>query len=103
VNSKATSPGADVIVLDGPFDEATARRLEEALLHVRPGAGVRVDLSRVRELHDEALARLALALIRRAGAVRVALVGLRRHQRRLLRYLGVEADAGAGGWAADAG
>jgi hypothetical protein len=63
-----------------------------------------LDVSRVRDLHDQALARLALALTRRSGAVRVALLGLRRHQRRLLRYLGVDAgaEAAADGWAADA-
>jgi ABC-type transporter Mla MlaB component len=91
--SESARAATDLIVLDGVFDDDAARRLEDALDSAGTGARVRLDLSRVRELHDHALALLAKVLAGRADAVRVAPLGLRRHQLRLLRYLGVDAVA----------
>jgi hypothetical protein len=91
----------DLIVLDGVFDDVAARHLEDALDHAGPGARVLLDLTHVRELQDHGLALLARVLAGRAGAVRVALLGLRRHQLRLLRYLGVDPGPFEGGLAVD--
>jgi hypothetical protein len=91
--SAAPRPDDVVFQVVGVFDDLAARRLEDALAQARPGARVRLDLSRARELQDHGLALVARALGGRAGAVRVALLGLRRHQVRLLRYLGVDVTA----------
>jgi hypothetical protein len=71
--------------LTGSLDLPAARRLCDALI----GAGrVRlvVDVSRARELHDDALALLSGAL--KLLGPRVSLRGLNRHHAKLLRYLG---------------
>jgi hypothetical protein len=71
--------------LTGSFDLAAARTLCDALI-----AGGRrevlVDVTRVRDVHDDALALLSRAMHVLRG--RVALRGLNRHQLRVLRYLG---------------
>lgn len=78
--------GATEIRLAGVFDIAAARRVAEAVDEA-PYAEVRVDLTRVRECHDFALALLGETLAgRRAPTV---VVGLGQHQRRLLRQLGI--------------
>jgi hypothetical protein len=80
-----------VIRMKGVFDAAAAQQLSSALEEAgggANGAGVRVDLTDVREFHDFAIAMLARAL---AGRNRVAVSGLRQHQLRLLRYFGVDA------------
>ena len=59
---------------------------------VFPGdAEVYVDLSRVREFHDRAVAMLADVLA--VARARVSVRGLRQHQYRMLRYLGVMPSA----------
>jgi hypothetical protein len=55
---------------------------------VEPGACLRVDLTKVREFHDFAVAVLAQALTR--CRAQVTLLGLRQHQIRVLRYFGVD-------------
>ena len=76
-----------VIRVEGVFDAAAAQRLASAL-ESADGDDVRVDLTDVREFHDFGIAMLARALSGRHG---VALSGLRQHQRRLLRYFGIDA------------
>lgn len=97
MESEARVAGPVVIRADGTFDvpaaERVARELEEAA-----GLEVRVDLTRVRDFHDFGVAVLARAL---AGRREVPVRGLRTHQIRLLRYLGIEA-AGEPGLPADA-
>src|SRR5512139_1413181 len=80
-----------LIRLDGTFDLAAAGEIQRALADSPEGTEVYVDLSQVREFHDRAVAVLAEALkaIRHPISVR----GLRQHQYRMLRYLGVEAAA----------
>jgi hypothetical protein len=51
---------------------------------------VRVDLTQVRDFHDFGVAVLARAL---ASRRQVSVRGLRTHQIRLLRYLGIDAAA----------
>lgn len=71
--------------LTGSLDLPAARRLCDSLI----GAGrerLVVDVSRARELHDDALALLSGAL-KLLGA-RVVLRGLNQHHAKLLRYLG---------------
>jgi hypothetical protein len=79
--------GSLVIRMDGAFDVEAVRTIEERLAALPVEAEVYVDLTRVREFHDRAVARLAdtLAVTR----ARVSVRGLRQHQYRMLRYLGV--------------
>jgi len=76
-----------IIELDGTFDVPAAERLSLALAEAGE-AEVRVDLSHVRDFHDFNVAVLARAL---AGRRKVSVRGLRNHQVRLLKYLGIEA------------
>ncbi len=86
------------IRVDGVFDIEAARRvaaqLEEAVY-----ADVRIDMTRVREFHDFAVALLAENIAGRKAPT--AVLGLQEHHRRLLRHLGIdgggsEANGGAG-------
>jgi hypothetical protein len=63
------------------------RRLADALADAGPEREVYVDLGHVREFNDCGIAVLAQAL--RESPARVSLRGLRQHQHRMLRYLGV--------------
>jgi hypothetical protein len=85
-----SAPGEVVLRLEGVFDVPAARRVERMLERAKAGDAVRLDLTHVREFHDFGIAILAQAL-KHGGAVRVALLGLRQHQFRLLRYFGVDA------------
>jgi len=78
-----------VIEADGTFDVPAAERVARALQQAA-GLEVRVDLTQVRDFHDFGLAVLARAL---ASRRQVKVRGLRTHQIRLLRYLGVDAVA----------
>jgi hypothetical protein len=85
-------PHQKVIRMEGTFDLPAAREVAEALEAAPAGLEVRLDLTRVREFHDFGVAVLARALQGRRVDVR----GLRTHQLRLLRYLGVDmADSAA--------
>ena len=77
-----------LIRLSGAFDGLGARRLEVLLAAAEPGACLRVDLTQIREFHDFGIAVLAQALTR--CKAKVTLLGLRRHQIRVLRYFGVD-------------
>jgi len=87
------APAGDplVIRMDGNFDVIAARQVARELA-AAIGRPVRIDLTGVREFDDSGVAVLADALVARGE--RVDLRGLRQHQRRLLRYLGVPADEG---------
>ncbi len=82
----AMEPQRQVISMDGIFDLPAAQQVARALEAAPAGQEVRLDLSRVREFHDFSVAVLARALQGRRVDVR----GLRVHQLRLLRYMGVE-------------
>lgn len=80
-----------VIRMEGTFDVPTARQLAGTLADVSPGLEVSVDLTHVREFNDFGIALLAQAL--RDSPAHISLRGLRQHQYRMLRYLGVESGA----------
>jgi hypothetical protein len=82
--------GELVIRIDGTFDRQAASRLSGWLVEVTAGAPVVLDFSRVREFHDFGVAALANGL---GGRASVQVLGLGRHQQRLLRYFGVDLDA----------
>ncbi len=79
--------GSLVIRMDGAFDIDSVQAIRQRIQALPVDTEVYVDLSRVREFHDRAVAMLAevLALAR----ARVSVRGLRQHQYRMLRYLGV--------------
>ncbi len=81
-----------VVRLDGRFDAPQARSLEEMFSMFRPVRHVVIDFGNVREIDDAAVASLARTL----GAFRESRVtfrGLSRHLRRVLRYVGLNAEA----------
>ena len=77
-----------VIRMEGTFDVPTARQLAGTLADISPGMEVSVDLTHVREFNDFGIALLAQAP--RDSPAHISLRGLRQHQYRMLRYLGVE-------------
>jgi hypothetical protein len=87
VSERAGEQGPLVIQACGTFDEPAAERVVKALDGATPELEVRIDLTQVSDFHDFGVAVLGRALSRRRVAVR----GLRTHQIRLLRYLGIEA------------
>lgn len=85
---------ADLVVrLEGVFDLRAAQRVGEALSCVLPGGALCVDLTRVQDFQAAGVAELARTLRPEGRSVRVVLQGLRRHQVRLLRYLGTDPAA----------
>lgn len=79
--------GEIVIRIDGTFDPQAALRLSGWLGEVPVGAEVILDFSGARELQDLGLAAVAGRL---SGHAPLHVLGLSHHQRRLLRYLGVD-------------
>lgn len=84
---KAVESGSLVIRMDGSFDIDSVQAIRSRIEGLPGEAEVYVDLSRVRDFHDRAVALLA-DVLSRAGS-RVFVRGLRQHQYRMLRYLGV--------------
>jgi len=80
-------PGSLVIRMDGAFDIDSVQVIRERIEALPVETEVYVDLSRVREFHDRAVALLAEVLA--VARARVFVRGLRQHQYRMLRYLGV--------------
>lgn len=83
--------GRLLIRLADPFDGIAARRLEKWLARAKPGMCLRVDLTRVREFHDFAIAVLAQAMAR--CEAHVTLLGLGLHRIRPLRSFDVSTAA----------
>jgi len=79
--------GPVVILADGTFDVPAAERVAREL-QAAADLEVRIDLTQVRDFHDFGVAVLARALVSRR---RVDVRGLRTHQIRLLKYLGIDA------------
>lgn len=75
----------------GQFDLAAALRVARALTDAPEEMMVRIDLTSVSQFDDSGLALLGRAL---SGHRRAEVRGLRQHQVRLLRYLGVEGLGG---------
>ena len=80
-----------VIRMDGAFDIDSVNTIRSRIEDLPGDAEVYVDLSRVREFHDRAVAMLADVLA--VARARVSVRGLRQHQYRMLRYLGVVPSA----------
>jgi anti-anti-sigma regulatory factor len=79
--------GPLVIQANGTFDVPAAERVARELQQAAE-VEVRIDLTQVRDFHDFGVAVLARAL---ASRRQVDVRGLRTHQIRLLRYLGIDA------------
>lgn len=73
---------------EGVFDIPAALRMRDALQLLPRATPVTLDFSALRECHDFALAALLQAVATQGGPVLLTR-GLRQHQHRLLRYLGV--------------
>jgi len=86
--------GEVTIAVDGVFDGASAWKLRGKLDSAKTKAKrIVLDFSCVREFADFGVSVLAYGLAERASNMpKVSLRGLRTHQMRLLKYLGVEAD-----------
>lgn len=89
---KQEGGGAFLFRLSGRFGPEEARAVEKVLATAERGAHLVLDFTRVRELQDRAMGTLADGL--RCCRAAVALRGLALHQRRMLRYLGVDPDVG---------
>lgn len=87
-----TASGGRVLFrLEGTFDAGEAWQLHEAIGGLGPEARVILDFRDVRAFHDFAVALLARDLLAMRGRMRAA--GLLQHQRRVLRYFGVDESA----------
>jgi STAS domain len=87
-----TSTGEVLIQVDGTFDAVAARDVRARLRSLPAGVRVVLDFGRVAEFLDLGVAVMAPGLLEeRTRAVSVR--GLRQHQYRLFRYLGVDLDA----------
>jgi hypothetical protein len=75
------------LYLDGVLDLAQARQAREASLSFGVGDPITIDLRRVGEIEDSALAYMAVGL--KMADRRVELRGLADHQQRILVYLGL--------------
>lgn len=92
MKSRASKTGDIQLTVDGPFDLPAARRVARVLTEADAEALVCIDLTRVSHFDDTGVAVLGQAL---AGHLRADVRGLRQHQVRLLRYLGVERVGGS--------
>lgn len=88
--SESSSHGALTLVIGSTFVPEDAVRIHELIERTAPGTVVEIDLRRVRDCHDVALALLARDIVR--GRAHVALRGVSQHQLRVLGYLGVHME-----------
>jgi hypothetical protein len=87
MRSTAEISEAVQLSVDGTFDLPAALRVARALTDLPDETRVLIDLTRVSQFEDRSVAVLGRALAtHRLADVR----GLRQHQVRLLRYLGVD-------------
>ena len=92
MGSHSNDSGEVYLTVSGPFDLPAAQRVASALGGAAADAMVCIDLTRVSHFDDTGVAVLGRAL---AGHQRADVRGLRQHQVRLLRYLGVERFGGS--------
>lgn len=76
--------------LEGQFGPAEAKAVHALLARADRGTHLTIDFSKVGEFQDIAIGALAHSVM--SCSATVALRGLATHQRRLLRYLGVETE-----------
>ena len=92
VQSEKVAEDRVVLRFEDTFDPSQVWRLSEIMSKVAPGTHITLDFSQVREFHDVAFARLAQEIIRAtevSSHVDLSVRGLRQHQLRILKYLGV--------------
>ncbi len=82
---------ARVLRVDGVFDVSAAQRVLDVIEGAAAESEVYLDVTHVREFHDDGVGVLARALV--SAKPHVWVRGLRQHQYRMLRYLGVAAGA----------
>lgn len=82
------------LTLEGTFDSAAAWRVHDLLAHLAPATRVSLDFREVRAFHDFAIALLAKDILAMRGNIEAT--GLCQHQRRILKYFGVD-ETGLGG------
>lgn len=80
------------IRVEGVFDIEAARRVASQLEDATY-SDVEIDMTRVREFHDFAVALLAESITGRKAPT--VLLGLHEHHRRLLRHLGIDHGSAA--------
>ena len=83
-----------MVPVEGTFDVPAAWRVRDEIAKAAPDRPVTIDFMRVRACSAFALAALFEA-ISRMHPHRIEARGLSSHERRLIRYLGVELAAGA--------
>ena len=88
--SESSSEGALTLEIGSAFVPEDAVRIHDLIERTEPGTVVQIDLHRVRDCHDVALALLARDIVR--GRAHVALRGVSQHQLRVLGYFGVHLD-----------
>jgi STAS domain-containing protein len=86
------TPGALQLQFDSRFTVSDAKRLRDSVLALAPVARLTLDFTRVRELHDSAIAILA-GTLKALPRTRIVVRGLSMHHWRLLRYFGIEQPA----------
>ncbi|HTT71474.1 MAG TPA: STAS domain-containing protein [Anaeromyxobacteraceae bacterium] len=92
MTTERLAPTGDLLVhLNGRFGPTEAHEVGELLGTALNGSRLTLDFTGVREFQDLAFGALAEAVMHCPATV--ALRGLAMHQRRMLRYLGVEAPA----------
>lgn len=79
--------GWTVIVLQGAFDSAEARRILEVVLGLPPRSKVRVDFHEAERVDEYAFASF-VGEVTPDRCPAIELIGLSRHLERLLRYMG---------------
>lgn len=93
VKSYQTANERLTVSLEGTFDATEAWRLHDMLAHLAQETYVSLDFREVRAFHDFAVALLAKDILALRG--RMEATGLCQHQRRILKYFGVD-EAGFG-------
>jgi hypothetical protein len=89
-----TSASADLLYrFERRFGPSEAKALGETMASAGPGSHFTLDFSDVREFEDVAVGALAQAITGCTPDV-VALRGLSLHQRRMLKYFGVDIETG---------
>ena len=88
---EASAPRSVMLRMDRRFGPAEVEELQEVLARATPGSHLTFDFSAVREFQDLAVASLAQLLTRVPNAT-VEVFGLSLHQRRMLRYFGVNVE-----------
>jgi anti-anti-sigma regulatory factor len=88
VKARQTANERLKVSFEGTFDAAEAWRVHDMLAHVAPATHVSLDFREVRAFHDFAVALLAKDILAMRG--RVEATGLCQHQRRILKYFGVD-------------